>query len=225
MERSKVIEASGASKDAASARITQARSGVLPKVNYSESWARSDNPVFVFSSLLMQRRFTESNFGIASLNRPDFLNNFQSLLTADQSLYDAGKTKRAVRTAKLGEDISREDIRRSQLEVIVQVARFYYDTQLEAEQVKATTQAMRSAQADLERAEARRSSGMATDADVLSIHVHLARRARGPDSPLRRIRGRPRGHERRDWITPGHRSFPHHSARALANRTNRNQRL
>ena len=174
MTRSKVIEASGASKDAASARVTEAKGGLLPKVNYSESWTRSDNPVFVFSSLLTQRQFSESNFGIESLNRPDFLNNFQSLVTADQLLYDAGKTKRAVRTADLGWDLSREDSRRSQLEVIAQVVRFYYDTQLGAEQIKVTTQAMRSAEADLERSEARRASGMATDADVLSIRVHLA---------------------------------------------------
>lgn len=174
MERSQVIEASGASNDAASARVTAAKGGLLPKVNYSESWVRSDNPVFVFSSLLTQRQFSESNFGIASLNRPDFLNNFQSLVTADQPLYDAGKTKRAVHTAELGGDLSREDTRRNRLEVIAQVVRFYYDTQLGAEQIKVTTQAMRSAEADLERSEARRASGMATDADVLSIRVHLA---------------------------------------------------
>ncbi len=60
------------------------------------------------------------------------------------------------------------------MEVIAQVVRHYYDAQLGAEQVKVTAQAMRSAGADLERAEARRSNGMATDADVLSIRVHLA---------------------------------------------------
>jgi outer membrane protein len=174
MARSKVIEASAASRDAASARVAEAKAGLLPKVNYSESWTRSDNPVFVFSSLLTQRQFSASNFDVASLNRPDYLNNFQSLVTGDQPLYDAGKTRRAVRTAKLGEDLSREDSRRSQMEVIAQVVRFYYDTQLGAEQVNVTLQAMRSAEADLERSEARRASGMATDADVLSIRVHLA---------------------------------------------------
>jgi len=174
MERSKVVEASGASNDAASARVTQAKGGLLPKVNYSESWVRSNNPVFVFSSLLTQRQFSEPNFSIESLNRPDFLNNFQSLVTAEQPLYDAGKTKRAVRTAELGQNLSREDGRRSQKKVIAQVVRFYYDAQLGAEQVTVATQGMRSAEADLERAEARRSSGMATDADVLSIRVHIA---------------------------------------------------
>jgi outer membrane protein TolC len=108
------------------------------------------------------------------LNQPAFLNNFQSLVSGDQTLYDAGKTKRAVRTAKLGEDVSREDGRRSQLEVIAQVVRFYWNTQLGAEEVNVTAQALRSAEADLERSEARRASGMATDADVLSIRVHLA---------------------------------------------------
>lgn len=168
------MEASGASKEAMRARVTEARSGFLPKVNYSESWTRSDNPVFVFSSLLTQRQFSASNFGPASLNRPDFLNNFQSLVTADQTLYDAGKTKRAVRMAELGENLANEDDRRSQLEVIAQVVRYYWDARLGVEQVKVIAQAMRSAEADLERSEARRASGMATDADVLSIRVHLA---------------------------------------------------
>ena len=147
---------------------------MLPKVNYSESWTRSDNPVFVFSSLLTEHQFNQTNFGISSLNRPDFLNNFQSLVTADQPLYDAGKTRRAVRSAELGKELSVEDSRRGQLEVIAQVVRFYYDTQLGAEQVAITSQAMKSAEADLERSEARRANGMATDADVLSIRVHIA---------------------------------------------------
>jgi len=91
MARSKVIEASAAARDAASARVIEAKGGLLPNVNYSESWTRSDNPVFVFSSLLTQRQFIESNFDVTSLNRPGFLNSFQSLVTADQSLFDAGK--------------------------------------------------------------------------------------------------------------------------------------
>src|SRR5438270_11154632 len=121
MARSKVIEASGASTDAALARITQARSGLLPKVNFSESWTRSNNPVFVFSSLLTQRQFSDSNFGLASLNHPDFLNNFQSLVTADQPLYHAGTAKRVMRTAELGKGMSPEGGRRTEMEGISQV--------------------------------------------------------------------------------------------------------
>src|ERR1035437_3824755 len=117
---------------ASESRIAQARGGMLPKINYSESFARSDNPVFVFSSLLTQHQFGVENFSIGPLNRPDFLNNFQSQVTVDQPIYDAGQTRNAAE------------------------------------------QAVRSAEADLKRAEAVRAAGMSTDVDVLSIRVHLA---------------------------------------------------
>jgi outer membrane protein TolC len=172
--KNKSLEASSAANKAADTRISGARSGFLPKVNYSESWARSDNPVFVFSSLLTQNQFGAQNFQIDSLNNPNFLNNFQSQLTADQVLYDAGQTKHAVRSARLSKDITGEQGRRTQMEVIAGVIRAYYDSLLSADQLNAASQAMRSAEADLERAQANRAAGMSTDVDTLSIRVHLA---------------------------------------------------
>ncbi len=168
------VTASTATEKAAESRIAEARGGSLPKVNYSESWGRSDNPVFVFSSLLTEHQFGEQNFQVGPLNRPDFLNNFQSQVTADQTLYDAGQTKRAVRSAELGKGLTREDGRRIRMEVIAGVIRCYYDALLSSEQLNVAGQAMRSATADLERAQSVRGAGMSTDVDVLSIRVHLA---------------------------------------------------
>ena len=168
------IVAAGAAQQAAESRVQEARGGFLPKVNYSESWSRSDNPVFVFSSLLTQHQFSEQNFLLGPLNRPAFLNNFQSLVTADQTLFDAGQTRNAVRSAGLTKNIAGEDQRLTEMEVIASVVRAYDDATLSAEQVKAADQAMRSAEADLQHAENVRSAGMSTDADVLSIRVHLA---------------------------------------------------
>ena len=174
LDKNKSVEAANASRKSAEMRISEARSGFLPKVNYSESWARSDNPVFVFSSLLTQHQFGAENFQIGPLNRPDFLNNFQSQLTADQVLYGAGQTKHAVRSAELTKDITSEEGRRTQMEVIAGVVRTYYDSLLSADQLAVTAQAMRSAEADLERAQAIRTAGMSTDVDALSIRVHFA---------------------------------------------------
>jgi outer membrane protein len=174
LDKNKAMEASAAAREAAESRVSEARSGNLPKVNYSESWARSDNPVFVFSSLLTQHQFGEQNFQLGPLNQPDFLNNFQSQVTVDQPLYDAGQTKHAVRSAELSKDITGEQGRQTQMEVIAGVIRSYYDTRLTAAQLDAAIQAMRSAEADLDRAQTVRSAGMSTDVDVLSIRVHLA---------------------------------------------------
>ena len=92
----------------------------------------------MFSSLLTQHQFGAENFQIGLLNNPNFLNNFQSQLTADQALYDAGQTKHAVRSAELTKDMASEEGRRTQMEVIAGVIRAYYDSLLSADQLAAT---------------------------------------------------------------------------------------
>ena len=174
IRENKAIAGTTAGARASETRITQAHAGMLPKVNYSESFARSDNPVFVFSSLLTQHQFGAENFSIGPLNRPDFLNNFQSQLTVDQPIYDAGQTRNAVKSAELAQKMTGEEQRLVQMNVISQAARAYYGAVLAAENLKAAEQAVRSAEADLKRAEAVRAAGMSTDVDVLSIRVHLA---------------------------------------------------
>jgi outer membrane protein TolC len=174
LDRNKSIESSAAARQAAENHIAESRGGFLPRVNCSESWTRSDNPVYVFSSLLTQHQFGDENFLIGPLNRPGFLNNFQSLVTVDQTIYDGGQVRRAVRSAQLAKGIAGENHRLTQTEVIANVVRAYYDVLLIAEQLGATNQAMRSADADLEHAQAVRTAGRSTDVDVLSLRVHLA---------------------------------------------------
>jgi outer membrane protein TolC len=168
------LEAAAAQVKAAETRREQAQSGRLPKLSYSESWQRSDNPVFVFSSLLTQHQFSEQNFAIGPLNRPDAVNNFQSQLVLDQAIWDAGMTKKQVRSAELGQQLTSEDERRARMTVIAGVVRAYNGVVLGQEGLGVAREAVRSAQADLERAENLRAAGMATDADLLAIRVHLA---------------------------------------------------
>jgi len=51
-------------------RIREARTGWGPTVQISQSFTRSNNPAFVFSSLLEQGRFTGANFSSNSLSGP-----------------------------------------------------------------------------------------------------------------------------------------------------------
>lgn len=174
LRENKALAATDAAMKASGSRIDQARSGMLPKLNYSESYVRSDNPVFVFSSLLTQHQFGPDNFSIGPLNRPDALNNFQSQLTVDQVLYDAGQARNGIKSAELGRQMAGEEQRHTQMTVIAGVARAYYGAVLAAENLKTAELSLRSAEADLKRAESVRAAGMSTDVDVLSIRVHLA---------------------------------------------------
>src|SRR5437763_617338 len=112
LRENRAILATNADMRASETRIAQAHAGALPKLNYSESFVRSDNPVFVFSSLLTQHQFGVENFNIGPLNRPSSINNFQSQLTLDQTLYDAGQTRSAVKSAELGQQMAGEEQRR-----------------------------------------------------------------------------------------------------------------
>ncbi len=174
LEKHPSIEASAARAKAAETRIEQAKSGYLPKLNYTESWVRSNNPVFVFSSLLTQHQFSADNFAIGPLNRPDAMNNFQSQVTVDQVVWDPGQIRAGVRSAELGRSIAGEDERRARMNIVASVVRAYYGAVLAGESLKVAKEAVRSAEADQKRAEAVRQAGMATDADVLSIRVHLS---------------------------------------------------
>lgn len=168
------VHSSEAAESAAAARVKGARSGYFPKLDYQESFTRSNNPVFVFGSLLEQHRFGSANFDIGTLNRPGALDNFQSALTVEQLAYDGGRRKAQVQAADIGRQAAGEDRRSTEMNVTARVAKAYYDAILSRERLRVAGEAVRSAEADLRRAEAVRAAGMSTDADVLAIRVHLA---------------------------------------------------
>lgn len=167
------IAAEAAGVKGAGAKVDEARSTLLPQVNYIEQWQRSNNPVFVFGSLLDQRQFAARNFDLEFLNHPPFLDNFQSLVTAEQIVYDRGRRAR-IKAAELGQSASTEEARGTQMSVIGEVLRAYYSALLAKSNVEAADDAVKSAEADLKRAQDRRDAGFTTDADVLSIQVHVS---------------------------------------------------
>lgn len=168
------MAASSAQMKAADLRVKEAESGYLPRLSYTESYQRSDNPVFVFGSLLTQHQFGASNFNIDGLNQPDFLNNFQSQLVLDQSVYDGGRTRSEIRSAQLGREMAGDQDQQTRIRLTGGVVRAYYGALLAEQSRKVAEAAVRSAAADLQRAQAVQAAGMSTDADVLAIQVHLA---------------------------------------------------
>jgi outer membrane protein TolC len=158
----------------ADARVRRAQSGFWPRIDVSETVQRGNQPVFVFSSLLSQRRFTAANFAIPALNDPDPLTNTRTAVAVEQPIFDAGLTRLGVQAASLGRelatatrDAARQDLGFRAAQAFVRVL------QLEAA-VRATDAAVKAAESDGQRARARREVGLVTDADVLAVDVHLA---------------------------------------------------
>ncbi len=174
VERHPNVEMARASLRAAAEKGQEAKAGYRPRVDFQESWVRSNNPVFVFGSLLTQRQFGPGNFAIDALNRPDALNNFQSLVMAEQMLWDGGRTKKAVELAEVGRQSAAVGVRQMELAMASRTARAYLDAQLTRAAVPVAEQAVAAAEADLKKALDALDAGRATAADSLSVKVHLA---------------------------------------------------
>src|SRR6266496_1527908 len=81
------LRAARAGADEAAAHLTEARSGFFPRLSFTESWQRGDQPVFVFSSLLSARRFASTNFAIDALNHPRPVGFFRTGVGVEQMLF------------------------------------------------------------------------------------------------------------------------------------------
>ncbi|AMY09328.1 Outer membrane protein TolC precursor [Luteitalea pratensis] len=158
----------------AHARIQRAQAGYWPRVDLAETIQRGNQPVYVFSSLLSQRRFTAANFAIPELNHPDPITNTRTVVSLEQPVYNAGLTRLGVQAATLERDLAtatrdtaRQDLGFRAAQAFVRVL------QLEAN-VRAADAAVTAAESDRQRAHARREVGLVTDADVLAVDVQLA---------------------------------------------------
>ncbi len=161
-------------ESAAEARVAQVESARRPRVQLQESVQGGNNPVYVFSSLLTQRQFSQANFAVNGLVRPSPLQNFQTQIGVDQPVHDFGRTVARKKEAEAGRGMAAEERRRRELEILTQTARAYYGVLLAEASRLAAEQALRSVEATRERALALRNAQMATEADVLAVEVHLA---------------------------------------------------
>jgi outer membrane protein len=174
LRQNAAVRATAAAGDEAAARTVQARAGWLPRLELSESWQKGNQPVFVFGSLLGQRRFTQNDFRLEALNQPDAIPNYRAAVTIEQTLFDGMRTPAAVRAATIGQElaaIAKQDVASS---LRVGVTQAYGGVLMSMAHKRAANAAVESAAEDLRRIERRRDAGMATEADVLALQVHVA---------------------------------------------------
>lgn len=168
------LRAARAGLDEAAARVTEARSGFYPRLSVSEAWQRGDEPVFVFSSLLSSRTFAASNFGIDALNHPPATGFFHTSVGVEQLIYDGGRQRAAAAAASLGRDIAVASVDRGAAAIVLQTTATFGRLIASDAAKRAADAGLESARQDLTRAEHRRDTGLATDADVLALVVHVA---------------------------------------------------
>ncbi len=163
--------------DEAAARVKEAQSGWYPRLNVREAWQRGDNPVFAFSALLSQRRFTAADFAIDQLNHPDAITNHQFAVSTEAFLWDGGVTRAAVAQARAGKTVADAQRRMAERDLAMATVDAYVDVVRRDATLGASKRAVEAAVADLDRAQARFDAGVVTEADVLAVKVRHAQLA------------------------------------------------
>jgi outer membrane protein TolC len=168
------IRAAKAGVEEAAARSDQSRSSFFPKITFSESWQRGDQPVFVFSSLLAAREFGPANLAIDALNHPDPIGAFRASVGLEQLVFDGGRQRATVQAAREDRIIAQASSDEVTAAVVVATTEAFGRV-VRADALKRAIEAdLATAREDLARTERRRDLGMATDADVLALAVHVS---------------------------------------------------
>ena len=125
---------------------------------------------------MRQQRFGASDFALNVLNTPAPFGNFATRFGGTWNLFDSLASWRSVNRAQREKDATDRQLERTDQEIVFRVADSYYAVLLAKKQLEVAEQAMKTAQAILERSKNRVESGVVVESDALSAEVRLAAR-------------------------------------------------
>ncbi len=159
---------------AAEADKKTARSGYLPRLDLTEDYARSTNPVFVFASKLGQQVFGQQDFAIPSLNEPEPFTNAATRLVLRQNVWDADRTRLGNRAAELGISAAADGESRVRDEVAFGAVRAFWGVVLADEMLEVARAAEEAARANRDMAASQEEAGLAVPSDRMSAEVRFS---------------------------------------------------
>jgi outer membrane protein TolC len=168
------IKAASSEIDAARARLDEARATWLPVVDASAGSTRSDNPVFVFGSLLEQGRFAPQFFDPNFLNDPGGFRNDRLNVTARYALFD--QLRRVDATKQAGENVTRAQraADETRQQILSDVISRYYGLIVAEQRRAVANEAVRTADAAAKATRDKAEQGLVVESDRLAAEVQLA---------------------------------------------------
>jgi outer membrane protein TolC len=176
MEKNPLRKAAIADVKAASADIREARSFLMPHLNFSETVTRGNDPVYVFGGKLRQQRFTAADFALNQLNSPLPFGNFTTRFGGTWNLFDSFASWHGVNRARHMNEATAQQLNRTDQEVVFRVISAYDQVLLARKQLDVAEQSVKTAQAITDRSQSRFDAGLVVESDLLTAKVRLAAR-------------------------------------------------
>jgi len=160
----------------AKAASAQARTALLPQLNFTEDMSRGDDPVYAFGSRLRQRRFTQADFAVNALNRPDPIGNFSTRLSGSWMVFDSLKTERQIRRADQFKQSAASSAQAVDQQIVMRVVTAYQAVLYAQREIDVAQHEQETAAALLASVEDHVKAGLAVESDRMSALVNSAAR-------------------------------------------------
>src|ERR1039457_3509255 len=183
--RQAVDQALGQSPAAAIARAgdqeaksaaTMARTQLLPHLNFTEDISRGDDPVFAFGPRLRQRQFTQADFALNALNRPQPIGNFSTRFSGSWTAFDSFKTQREIRRADLSRASASSSAKAVDQQIVLHVVEAYQSVLYAQREIDVAQHEQETAAALLTSADEHVKAGLTVESDRMSAQVNVASR-------------------------------------------------
>jgi len=158
----------------ASARL--ARTSLLPQLNFTEDISRGNDPVYAFGTRLRQQRFTQADFALNALNRPQPIGNFSTRVSGSWMAFDSFKTQRAIRGADLMRKSSESSAKAVDQKIILNVVQAYESVLFAERETDVAEHEQETAAALLSTVADHVKAGLAVESDRMSAEVNVAAR-------------------------------------------------
>jgi len=158
----------------AGAQLEEARAGRLPALQFSETYTNSNNPVFVFGSLLEQGRFGPQNFAIDALNQPGSISNFRSALNLRLPVFNRSQVSGRIAQAEIGEQVAETVAEMARQQLRFGVVQAYFGVQVAEARKQVSDEAVTSTEAEVERLRDLFETGRVVASELLAMEVQLA---------------------------------------------------
>ena len=165
----------------ANAVAGMARTALLPQLSFTEDISRGNDPVYVFGSRLRQRQFTQANFDLNALNRPQPIGNFSTRFSGSWMAFDSFKTQKQIHRADLFKASAASSAKAVDQQVVFRVVNAYQSVLYAHREIAVAEHEQDTAAALLASVEQHVKAGLAVESDRMSAQVNVARAQAGTD--------------------------------------------
>jgi outer membrane protein TolC len=168
--------AARATSEEARAGASLARTQYLPQVSFVEDISRGNDPVYVFGTRLRQQRFTQADFALDALNKPEPVGNFATRISGGWLLFDSFHTQKSVHGADLMRASAASSANAVDQKVVFDVVQAYQGVLYAERQLDIAQHEIETAEALLSSADDHVKAGLTVESDRMSAQVSVAGR-------------------------------------------------